>query len=279
MSLSAERKSFLEDLCKKFRIELIDILYKVQTGHPGGSLSAVEILTTLYYEKMNIDPANPNDPDRDRFILSKGHAAPILYIVLEKRGFLKDGEINTLRQIDSRLQGHPCAKVTPGVELSTGPLGLGLSAGAGMALGAKLDNRSFYIYVLMGDGEIQEGIVWEAAMSAAKYKLDNLIVILDNNGVQLDGTVDEVMPLGDIELKWKSFGWNVIHIDGHNIEEISSAIDCAKQVKGMPTIIIAKTVKGKGVSFMEGKNAWHGKPIGEEEYKNAMAELEGDFNG
>ncbi|MDK2799255.1 MAG: transketolase [Clostridiales bacterium] len=279
MSLSAERKEYLEGLAKNFRIQIIDLLHKIQTGHPGGSLSAVEILTTLYFEKMNVDPKNPKCEDRDRFILAKGHAAPILYFTLAEKGFFPKEEMATLRQINSNLQGHPCAKKTPGVELSTGPLGLGLSAGLGMALGAKLNNKEYYTYVLMGDGEIQEGIVWEAAMSAAKFKVDNLIAILDNNGVQLDGTVDEIMPLGDIEAKWKSFGWNVIKIDGHNVEEISDAVDKAKATKGVPTIIIAKTVKGKGVSFMEGKNTWHGSPIGDEHYKQAMAELGGAING
>ncbi|MGE4282087.1 MAG: transketolase [Clostridia bacterium] len=279
MSLSVEKKQHLEELCKRFRVELIDLLHKIQTGHPGGSLSATEIITTLYFEKMNINSQDAKCEDRDRFILAKGHAAPILYFVLAEKGFFHKEEMQTLRQINSNLQGHPCAKKTPGVELSTGPLGLGLPAGLGMALGAKLDNKDYYTYVLLGDGEIQEGIVWEAAMSAAKFKVDNLIAILDNNGVQLDGTVDEIMPMGDIGAKWKAFGWNVIHIDGHNVEEVSDAIDQAKTVKGIPTIIIAKTVKGKGVSFMEGQNAWHGKPIGAEDYKKAMAELGGAVNG
>ncbi|MGE4283216.1 MAG: transketolase [Clostridia bacterium] len=278
MSLSTEKKKYLEQLCKQFRVEVIEQLHKIQTGHPGGSLSATEIITTLYFEKMNVDAKNIKCKDRDRFILAKGHAAPMLYFALAEKGFFPKEELKTLRQINSNLQGHPCAKKTPGVELSTGPLGLGLPAGLGMALGAKLDNRSFYTYVLLGDGEIQEGIIWEAAMSAAKFKADNLIAILDNNGVQLDGTTEEIMPMGDLGAKWKSFGWNVIHIDGHSVEEISDAIDEAKTVKGMPTIIIAKTVKGKGISFMEGQNAWHGKPIGVEDFKKAMAELGGAIN-
>ncbi|MBZ4645920.1 MAG: transketolase [Petroclostridium sp.] len=266
-------------MCKRFRIELVELLYKIQTGHPGGSLSATEIITTLYFEILNVDAKNAKCEDRDRFILAKGHAAPMLYFVLAEKGFFPKEDLETLRQLNSHLQGHPCATKTRGVELSTGPLGLGLPAGLGMALGAKLNQKDFYTYVLLGDGEIQEGIVWEAAMSAAKFKADNLIAILDNNNVQLDGTVDEIMPMGDIGAKWKAFGWNVIHIDGHNVEEIYDAIQQAKAVKGMPTIIIAKTVKGKGVSFMEGKNVWHGKPIGDEDYKKAMVELGGTING
>ncbi len=275
MSLSKERKAYLEDLCRKFRITLIDTLYKIQTGHPGGSLSATEIITTLYFEKMKVDPKNPQWADRDRFVLGKGHAAPMLYIALAEKGFFPKEELATLRQLDSRLQGHPCAKKTPGVELSTGPLGLGLSAALGMALGLRLDRKDATVYALLGDGEIQEGIVWEAAMAAAKFKLDNVVAILDRNGVQLDGTVEEIMPLGDVKAKFESFGWNAILADGHKVEEISDAVDAAKKVKGRPSIVIAKTVKGKGVSFMEGKNTWHGKPIAQAEYEAAKAELTG----
>ena len=279
MRLTIESKEYLEYLCKTFRVELIKLLHKIQTGHPGGSLSATEIMTTLYFEKMNIDPHNPTWDERDRFVLGKGHAAPMLYFALAERGFFPKEDLQTLRQLNSHLQGHPCAKTTTGVELSTGPLGLGLPAALGMALAAKLDQKDYYTYVLIGDGESQEGIIWEAAMSAAKFKVDNLIVILDDNGVQLDGTTEEIMPMGDIAAKWKSFGWHVMTINGHNIEEISDAIDKAKEAKGIPSIIIAKTVKGKGVSFMEGKNIWHGKPIGDEEYNQAMAELGGASNG
>lgn len=278
MSLDNKTKENLQSLCKEFRINLIELLRKTQTGHPGGSLSATEIITTLYFEKMNINPKDIGWDDRDRFILSKGHAAPMLYFALAKKGYFPEEEMNTLRQINSKLQGHPCAIKTPGIELSTGPLGLGLSAGIGMALGGKINNKDYYTYVLLGDGEIQEGIIWEAAMSASKFKLDNLIAILDNNGVQLDGTVEEIMPMGSIEDKWKAFGWEVIHTDGHDVEAVSKAIDSAKEVQDAPVIIIAKTVKGKGVSFMEGKNIWHGKPIGEEDYNIAMNELRGDGN-
>ena len=275
MSLQPKRKENLERLCTKFRQDLIKLLHSIQTGHPGGSLSSVEIMTTLYFEKLKVDPKNPKDENRDRFVLGKGHAAPMLYLILAEKGFFPQDELTSLRQLDSKLQGHPCALKTCGVELSTGPLGLGLPAGLGMALGARLDGRDYRTYVLMGDGELQEGIVWEAAMSAAKFKADNLTVIVDNNGVQLDGTVAEIMPMGDIAAKWQAFGWNVISIDGHQVDEISAAVDLAKTVKGQPSVIIAKTVKGKGVSFMEGKSAWHGKPISNDEYVSAMKELGG----
>ena len=273
MALKIESKENLERLCIKLRQDLIKLLYGIQTGHPGGSLSSTEIMTTLYFEHLNVDSKNPKDEDRDRFILGKGHAAPMLYMILAEQGFFPQDDLLTLRQLDSRLQGHPCAKKTCGVELSTGPLGLGLPAGIGIALAAKLDKKNYRTYVLMGDGELQEGIVWEAAMSASKSSVDNLVVIVDNNGVQLDGTVAEIMPMGDIAAKWQAFGWNVICIDGHKVEEVSAALDEAKTIKGIPTVIVAKTIKGKGVSFMEGKSAWHGKPISKDEYVKAMQEL------
>lgn len=276
MNMDINKITYLENMCKKFRLDLIKLIHSIQTGHPGGSLSAVEIITTLYFDKMNnLDPRNPKAANRDRFILSKGHAAPILYLGLAEKGFFPAADLPTLRQLGSYLQGHPCASKTPGVDLSTGPLGLGLSAGIGQALAAKLDGYDNTTYVLMGDGEMQEGIVWEAAMSGSKFKVDNLIAFIDYNGVQLDGTTDEIMPMGDMAKKWESFGWHVIKINGHNVSEISDAIDTAKTVKEKPSIIIAKTVKGKGVSFMEGKNVWHGSPIGEDDYKQALLELGG----
>ncbi|MCX7786089.1 MAG: transketolase [Spirochaetes bacterium] len=275
MGLTKERKAVLEGLCKQFRRTLLDTLYSVQTGHPGGSLSATEIITTLYFEVMKVDPKNPTWEDRDRFVLAKGHAAPMLYIALAEKGFFPKEELKTLRQLNSRLQGHPCALKTPGVEPSTGPLGLGLSAALGMGLGAKIQGKQFYTYVLLGDGEIQEGIVWEAAMAGAKYGIDNVVAILDKNGVQLDGPVDQIMPLGDVKAKWNSFGWNTLEVNGHKVEEIYDSIQEAHRLKGKPTIIIAHTVKGKGVSFMEGKHAWHGKPISKAEYEAAIQELEG----
>lgn len=275
MPLSRERIEALEALCRKLRRTLVETLYRVQTGHPGGSLSATEILVTLYFEKLRVDPARPDRPDRDRFVLGKGHAAPMLYAVLAERGFFPASELPTLRQLGSRLQGHPCAHRTPGVELSTGPLGLGLSAGVGMALGARLDGKAWRTFVLMGDGECDEGIVWEAAMAASKFGLDNLVAIVDANGVQLDGTVEEIMPLGDLGAKWESFGWRVLRIDGHSVAEIAEAVERAEARDGRPVCILARTVKGKGVSFMEGKSAWHGKPIGRAEYEAALAELGG----
>lgn len=273
--MQSERKVELQNLCLQFRNELVDLLHSIQTGHPGGSLSCMEIVTTLYFEKMNIDPKNPKMEGRDRFVLSKGHAAPALYLVLAELGFFPKEELKTLRQINSNLQGHPCVHKTNGVELSTGPLGLGLSAGLGMALADKLKGNGAYTYVVLGDGEIQEGAVWEGALSAAKFKANNLIAILDNNGVQLDGTLEEIMPMGDLKAKWESFGWNVISCDGHDVASISDAVDEAKKCTNKPSIIIAKTVKGKGVSFMEGKNTWHGKAISDEDYRNAKAELGG----
>ena len=274
--LSAEKISRYEGKCRQFRIDLINLLHKIQTGHPGGSLSAVEIVTILYHEILNIDPRNPKNPDRDIFILGKGHGVPILYLILADLGFFPKEELATLRQLDSRLQGHPCAGKLPGIELSTGPLGLGISAAVGRALAAKLDRTSEKIYVLLGDGEIQEGIVWEAAMAAVKYRLDNLVAIIDNNGVQLDGTVAEIMPLGDIKAKWLAFGWNALEMDGHNLSDIHTKVCQARDFgNGKPTVIIAGTVKGKGVSFMEGNHAWHGKPIGAAEHAAALKELEG----
>lgn len=275
MALTSQREAELKSLCANFRTELIQLLHSIQTGHPGGSLSAVEIVTALYFEKMNIDSKNPHMEGRDRFVLSKGHAAPILYMALAEKGFFPKEDLKTLRQMNSHLQGHPCAHKTPGVELSTGPLGLGLGAALGMALAEKHKGTDATIYALMGDGEIQEGVIWEAAMSASKFGADNLIGILDNNGVQLDGTLEEIMPMGDIAAKFASFGWEVVHCDGHNIADVCDAIDRAKAIKGKPAIIIAKTVKGKGVSFMEGKNIWHGKPISNDDLTNAMNELKG----
>lgn len=276
--MTEERVLELKKLTHRFRNDLIDILHHIQTGHPGGSLSSAEIITTLYFDKLNINPKNPKAEGRDRFILSKGHACPMLYINMAEKGFFPKEDLMSLRQMDSHLQGHPCAHKTPGVELSAGPLGLGLGAGLGMALGEKMKKSDAYTYVLLGDGEVQEGGVWEAAMSASKYNTGNLIAILDHNGVQLDGTLEEIMTIGDIGAKFKAFGWNVIYCDGHDISSFSNAVDEAKLSKDRPSIIIAKTIKGKGISFMEGKSAWHGKAIGEEEYRNAKLELGGMTN-
>lgn len=276
--MNETRVKELQSLCRQFRKDLIEILYKIQTGHPGGSLSCTELVTTLYFEKMNHEPKNPHSESRDRFILSKGHAAPILYLVLAEAGYFPKEELQTLRQTGSNLQGHPCLHKTAGVELSTGPLGLGLGVGLGIALSNRIKgNQDAYVYVVLGDGEIEEGAIWEAAMAASKYQADHLIGILDNNGVQLDGTVDEIMPLGNIRQKWESFGWEVIECDGHDVVDVANAIDMAKESVGKPVLIQTRTVKGKGISFMEGKNIWHGKPISDEEYKAAMLELGGDL--
>jgi transketolase len=258
----------------EIRKEILDMIYRAQTGHPGGSLSATEILTCLYYNHMNIDPANPEWGDRDRFILSKGHAAPLLYVILADLGYFPKAILDTFRQIGSILQGHPDMRKTPGVDMTSGSLGQGLSIGIGLALGAKLNNQYFNTYVLLGDGELNEGQVWEAAMFANKVKLDNLIAIIDYNGVQLDGSCNEIMPIFPLKQKWESFGWRVIEINGHNIAEILNGLEWAKQITDAPVVVIADTVKGKGVSFMENNHKWHGTPPSKEQYERAIKELE-----
>ena len=267
----------LEKIANNLRVEVIKMLKEAKSGHPGGSLSACEILTALYFKEMNVDSNNPNWPERDRFVLSKGHAAPILYAALAEKGFFPKEELMTLRKIDSMLQGHPDMKGTPGVDMTTGSLGQGLAAANGMAIGGKLDSKEYRVYALLGDGEVQEGIIWEAAMLAAHYQLDNLTVFLDHNGLQIDGWNRDVMNIEPIDEKFKAFGWYVINIDGHSFEEIFMALEEAKNTKGKPTIIIAKTVKGKGVSFMEDQVDWHGKAPSEEEAAKALEELGGVF--
>jgi transketolase len=276
--MTKTKEQELKQLCAAMRRELLRVLHKIQTGHPGGSLSCCEILSVLYFNTMKIDPANPELPGRDRLILSKGHAAPMLYLCLAHSGYFPLEEMEKLRQAGSMLQGHPCASKTPGVELSTGPLGLGLSAGLGMAEAARLNGESYNVFVILGDGEIQEGAVWEAAMSAAKFRTGNLIAILDHNGVQLDGTNDEIMPVGDIGAKFASFGWHVVHTDGHDVAALADALDKARIYRDRPVIVIAETVKGKGVSFMEGKSEWHGKPVSDGDFAAAMQELGADMN-
>lgn len=273
MPYSEEKRQRFEKLAREIRLTVLRMIYEAGSGHPGGSLSAVEIISTLYFDKMRVDPKNPAWEDRDRFIPSKGHCAPALYAVLAEKGFFPKSELSTLRQLNSILQGHPDMRKTPGVDMSTGSLGHGLSIGIGMALGGRLSKRDFYVYVLLGCGELNEGQVWEAAMAAVKYKLDHLIAIVDYNCYQLDGAQEEIMPLGDIVAKWKSFGWNVFEVDGHDPEEISDAIDEAKKRNGLPTVIIAHTVKGKGVSFMENTHLWHGRKISKEEYERAVSEI------
>ena len=265
----------LEKIATKLRMEVVKMLKEAKSGHPGGSLSACEIVTALYFKEMNIDSSRPDWPDRDRFVLSKGHGAPILYAALAEKGYFPKEELMKLRKIDSMLQGHPDMKGTPGVDMSTGSLGQGLAAANGMALAGKLDNKAYRVYALVGDGEVQEGIIWEAAMFAAHYQLDNLTVFLDHNGLQIDGLNKEVMNIEPIDEKFRAFGWHVINRDGHNFEEIFAAIEEAKNTKEKPTIIIAKTVKGKGVSFMENQVGWHGKAPSEEEAVKALEELGG----
>ena len=268
----------LNEITNVIRKDIVSMICKSKSGHPGGSLSAVEILTALYFDQMNIDPTNPKMEDRDRFVLSKGHAAPALYATLAERGYFPKEELNNLRKLGSMLQGHPDMKKIPGVEMSTGSLGQGFSVACGMAMAAKLDNAPWNVYALLGDGEVQEGIIWEAAMSAAHYKLDNMIAFLDYNGLQIDGAVESVMNINPIEDKFKTFGWNVITIDGHDFDQIFAALDMAKDTVDNPTMIIAKTIKGKGVSFMENQASWHGSAPSEEQLEQALSELGGAFH-
>lgn len=263
----------LESVAKNIRRSIVSMICEAKSGHPGGSLSIVDILTALYYGEMKIDPTKPKMEGRDRFVLSKGHAAPALYAVLAERGYFPKEELMTLRKFGSHLQGHPDMKKVPGVEISTGSLGQGLSVANGMAFNAKLFQEEYRVYVMMGDGELQEGQIWEAAMTAAHYKLDNLCAFVDVNNLQIDGSVDVVMGVEPLDKKWEAFGWNVISIDGHNFEEIFSALETAKTCKGKPTLILAKTVKGKGVSFMENVCGFHGTAPTAEERERALAEL------
>lgn len=284
--LSDSQKSYNEDLNKTIeeleqkarliRLHIIEMIHEAGSGHPGGSLSATDILTTLYFHVMQHRAHEPDWCDRDRFVLSKGHAAPALYSVLAESGYFPVEELNSLRKLGSRLQGHPSMRHLPGIDMSTGSLGQGLAAAAGMALGGKLDRKNYNVYVLLGDGEIEEGSIWEAAMSASHYKLDRLIVFLDRNHLQIDGKTSQVMTVAPLKEKWESFGWNVIEINGHKIEEILRAIEEAKASEGKPNIIIAHTVKGKGVSFMEGSVNFHGKAPDDEQYRIAMREIRGE---
>ena len=265
----------LEIKTKEIRKDIIEEVYSAQSGHPGGALSIADIIAVLYFDEMNIDEKNPNWEERDRFVLSKGHATAALYAVLAEKGFFPKENLKGFRKIESKLQGHPNMNDVPGIDMSTGSLGQGLSVANGMAIGAKMDNKSYRVYCILGDGEIEEGQIWEAVMASSKYKLDNLCVLIDNNNLQIDGTIEEVMPSYPIDKKFESFGFNVITINGHDIEQIKEALKQAKQTKGCPTCIIAKTIKGKGVSFMENKAEWHGKAPKKEEYEQAMKELEG----
>lgn len=265
----------LKEKARLLRIDIIEMLYKAQSGHPGGSLSCIDALVALYYNVMKNDPANPDDPDRDRFVLSKGHCCPALYAVLADRGYFPKEALGTLRQLGSILQGHPDARLTPGVEASTGSLGQGISIAVGMAMAAKHGGKSYKVYTMLGDGECQEGMVWEAAMAAAHYKLDNLTVLLDHNGLQIDGRNDDVMSLGSICAKFAAFGFETLTVDGHDIDAVTVALK-QPAVPGRPRFICLETVKGKGVSFMENKAGWHGSAIKTADYEAAMRELEGE---
>ena len=264
----------LSNIADKVRKNALTAVYSAQSGHPGGSLSSADIMTLLYFEVMNIDPKNPKDPDRDRFVLSKGHCAPALYSVLAERGFLPVEDIKTFRKTDSYLQGHPDMNKVPGVDMSTGSLGQGVSAAGGMALAAKLDKKDYRVYSVLGDGELEEGQVWEQAMFAAHYKLDNFTIFIDNNGLQIDGDIKDVMNPTPIDKKFEAFGWNVICTDAHDFNALLDAVNKAKATKGKPTAVIMKSVKGKNVSFMENEAGWHGSAPNEEQYNQAVSELD-----
>ncbi len=271
--MDANSKRELAKVACNVRMGIIEGTFNAKSGHPGGSLSITEILTYLYFKEMNIDSNEPTKADRDRFVLSKGHAAPALYAVMAHRGYFPVEELKTLRKVDSRLQGHPSMNYLPGIDISSGSLGQGISAACGMALGAKLKGDAFRVYTILGDGEIEEGQVWEAAMYASAKKLDNLVAFVDNNNLQIDGSVEEVNSPYPIPEKFAAFGWNVVEIDAHNFDEIEAALENAKATKGKPTAIVAKSVKGKGVSFMENQVNWHGSAPNAEQYETAMTEL------
>ncbi|NEU04507.1 transketolase [Clostridium senegalense] len=267
----------LQNIAKEIRKDIVTMLTESASGHPGGSLSSVEILTTLYFNEMNIDPKNIHDPNRDRFVLSKGHAAPVLYSTLAEKGFFEKEELMSLRKTGAMLQGHPNMNYVPGVDMSTGSLGQGVSTAVGMALAGKIDEKSYRVYTVLGDGELQEGQVWEAAMCAAHYKLDNLTAFVDFNGLQIDGDISKVMNPNPIADKFEAFGWNVMVLeDGHDLKAIKEAIEKAKTVKGQPTMIVCKTIKGKGVSFMENQAGWHGSAPSKEQCDLALKEIGGE---
>lgn len=268
----------IQKIANQIRIEAIKEVYYAQSGHPGGSLSIADILATLYFNEMNVNPKKPKWEDRDRFVLSKGHCSPALYATLALKGYFDKKELKNFRKINSMLQGHPDMKHTPGVDMTTGSLGQGLSAANGMAMAAKLDGKRYRVYAILGDGEIEEGQIWEAAMTASRRKLDNLCVIIDNNNLQIDGSIDKIANPYPIDEKFEAFGFKTVNIDGHDIYQIEEAFKVARETKGKPTAIIAKTIKGKGVSFMENEVSWHGKAPNEEQYKMAMKELGEEAN-
>jgi transketolase len=278
LAASTETIDLLKTQANQIRVDILAMVHAAHSGHPGGSLSATDLLTALYFHFMRVDPARPDWPDRDRFILSKGHACPVWYATLARRGYFPVDRLKTLRQINSTLQGHPDMLKTPGLDMTTGSLGQGLSVGVGMGLGLRLDGRSARVYVVMGDGELDEGQVWEAAMAAAKFKLDNLLAIVDYNNLQLDGTCDVVMPIEPLAAKWRAFNWRVFEMDGNDMRQIVDTLQQAQAITGQPSVIIAKTIKGKGVSFMENQCDWHGRAPSDEQYEQAIRELENSVN-
>jgi transketolase len=277
--MDAKRKLELQKTATQIRKDIITAVASAASGHPGGSLSGADIMTYLYFKEMNIDPKNPKNPDRDRFVLSKGHCTPALYSTLAHRGFFPVEDIKTFRQADSYLEGHPNMNKVPGVDMSTGSLGQGISAAVGMALAGKLDNKSYRVFSLLGDGELEEGQVWEASMAAAHYKLDNLTAFVDNNGLQIDGNITDVMNPEPIADKFRAFGWHTVSVSAHDFDEIEKAVEEAKATKGKPTVIVARSVKGKGVSFMENQASWHGSAPKKEQAEQAIAELDAYLAG
>lgn len=267
------KKAKLAEVALNVRRDIITEVYSAGAGHPGGSLGIADILSYLYFEEMNVDPKNPKNPNRDRFVMSKGHCAPALYGILAEKGFFPKEDLKGFRSIDSYLEGHPDMKGVPGVDMSTGSLGQGICAANGMALAGKLDGKNYRVYAILGDGELEEGQVWEAAMFAPHYKLDNVTIFVDFNGLQIDGDITKVMNPTPIDKKFEAFGWNVVTCDAHDFDSIEAAVSAAKACKGKPTAVIAKSIKGKGVSFMENEAGWHGKAPNEEEYKQAMKDL------
>ena len=275
--MKRENREYYEGIAAKVRVDVIKAVYNGGSGHPGGSLSAADLVPALYFGEMNIDPKDPAKEGRDRFVLSKGHAVPAQYAVLAERGYYDVAELSSLRHLGSKFQGHGNMHKVPGIEMSTGSLGQGFSVAVGMAIGSRLKGDGSRVYALLGDGELQEGLIWEAAMAAGHYHLDDLVAIVDWNGLKIDGENDSVMTVKPIDEKFKAFGWHVIMIDGHNFDEIFAALDEARETKGMPTCIVAKTVKGKGVSFMENQAGWHGKAPSEEQARQAVEELGGEW--
>jgi transketolase len=269
----------LMEIARELRIDIIRSVHQAGSGHPGGSLSAADMMSVLFFHEMNIDPLNPDKKDKDRFVLSKGHGAPVLYAALARKGFFPAGDLLSLRKFGSRLQGHPDMRKLPGVEMSTGSLGQGMSAAVGMAIAGKIDGSKGRVYVMLGDGELQEGLVWEAFMAAAHYKLDNLVALIDWNGIQIDGRNDDIMRVSPIDEKLTSFGWEALIIDGHDVKSITEALDAARGCAGKPFAVIARTIKGKGVTFMEDKAAWHGKAPKDEEALLALKELGDGLSG